>query len=224
MSGLKNYNDWLWDSIKSHAGERVLEVGAGIGNITRYLYGRELVFATDREVSFFHILRNKFRRKPGIVVEQIDLDSDTSLELARHRFDSIVCLNVLEHVDDDEGALRRMYGILQPGGTIAIYAPAGKNLFGSLDEGVGHRRRYEREEVENKLRAAGFEIDRVVYLNRFGRIGWFINSRVLGRREIPFGQARLFDMLVPLLRATESSPPSTGLSVIALAHKPGERR
>jgi glycosyltransferase involved in cell wall biosynthesis len=221
MSGLKNYNDWLWNSIRSHVGERVLEVGAGIGNMTRYLYGRELVFAADREVSFFHILRNKFRRKPGIVVDQIDLDSDASLALAEHRFDSVVCLNVLEHVDDDVAALRRLHAILQPGGTIAIYAPAGQNLYGSLDEGVGHKRRYSKEDVEEKLRAAGFEVDRAYYLNRFGRIGWFMNSRVLGRKEIPFGQARIFDMLVPAFRVMEKTPPSRGLSVIALAHKPG---
>jgi SAM-dependent methyltransferase len=221
MSGLKNYNDWLWNSIRSHVGERVLEVGAGIGNMTRYLYGRELVFAADREVSFFHILRNKFRRKPGIVVDQIDLDSDASLALAEHRFDSVVCLNVLEHVDDDVAALRRLHAILQPGGTIAIYAPAGQNLYGSLDEGVGHKRRYSKEDVEEKLRAAGFEVDRAYYLNRFGRIGWFMNSRVLGRKEIPFGQARFFDMLVPAFRVMEKTPPSRGLSVIALAHKPG---
>ncbi|MCM2317661.1 MAG: glycosyltransferase [Thermoanaerobaculia bacterium] len=219
MGKLKRYNQWVWESIKSHVGDRVLEVGAGIGNMTRLLYGRSQVVATDVETPYVDILRNKFRRRPGIDVEWLDLSDDRCLSLARYDFDSAVCLNVLEHIDDDTGALRRLHGLLQDGGTLAIYVPADPSLFGSMDTSVGHYRRYSKDDLVAKIEKAGFVVDRVFYQNRLGRLGWWFNARVLRREHMPSGQSRLFDMLVPMLRRIESTPPSNGLSLIVLAHK-----
>ncbi|MGK2855591.1 MAG: glycosyltransferase [Thermoanaerobaculia bacterium] len=224
MGRLHNYNQWVWDSIKSHVGERVLEVGAGIGNMTRMLYGRPLVVATDVEVPYVDVLRNKFRRRPGVEIERLDLSDDACLSLARHEFDSIVCLNVLEHIEDDIAALGRLFRLLVDGGTLAIYVPADQSLYGTLDKSVGHYRRYSKEELVGKLEQAGFVVDTTFHQNRFGRFGWWLNGQVLRRDEVPSGQSRIFDWFVPLLRGAESTPPSKGLSLIALSHKPGVRQ
>jgi glycosyltransferase involved in cell wall biosynthesis/protein-L-isoaspartate O-methyltransferase len=220
MGKLSRYNDWIWQSIAPYVGNRVLEVGAGIGNMTRVLYGRDLIVATDLELPYLHILRNRFARNPTIEVERLDLNSDDCLALKRHEFDTVVCLNVLEHIEDHEGALQRLYEVLMPGGRLALFVPADQKLFGTMDTQVGHFRRYSREELQSLLEGAGFVTEKITYQNIFGRFGWWLNGRVLKRAHLPSGQSRLFDFFVPMLRKLEPENPSRGLSLIAVATKP----
>src|SRR5437763_12508502 len=102
LDSLKRYNKWIWERVQPYVGQRVLEVGAGSGTMTRFLYGRELVVASDNETPYVHRLRNRFRRNPGITVEPLNLDNDSSLDLAHYSFDTITLINVLEHTTDDE--------------------------------------------------------------------------------------------------------------------------
>jgi hypothetical protein len=102
-----------------------------------------------------------------------------------------------------------------------IFVPAGKDLYGSLDRGVGHQRRYEKEELADKLREAGFEVEDVSYQNQIARFAWWLNSRVLNRQGLPLAQSKLFDRMVPFLKALEGSRPSSGLSLIAIGRKGG---
>lgn len=217
---LKRYNRWVWERLQPYVGQRVLEVGAGSGTMTRFLYGRELIVATDKETAYLDRLQNAFRRRPGISVERFDLESDDALAFADRQFDTITCINVLEHTTDDVAALRRAHQILVPGGRIVIFVPAGTSLYGSLDEGIGHRRRYEREELTGKLREAGFEVEHAGYQNRIAKLAWWLNSKLFGRKALPSAQSRLFDFFVPLFRALEGENPSTGLSLIAVGRKP----
>ena len=216
---LTRYNRWIWDRIQPYVGQRVLELGAGTGAMTRFLYGRELIVATDKETPYLDRLVNQFRRRPGIVVERLDIESENTQDLARYSFDTVTLINVLEHTADDEAALRHANELLVPGGRVIIYVPAGSELFGSLDQGIGHRRRYDRDQLAVKLAQAGFTLEHMSYQNRIARIAWKINS-TLGRAELPAGQSRLFDYLVPLFRAFEGENPSTGLSLVAVGRKP----
>jgi glycosyltransferase involved in cell wall biosynthesis len=220
MGKLSHYNDWIWQSIAPYVGNRVLEVGAGIGNMTRVLYGRDLIVATDLELPYLHILRNRFARNPTIEVERLDLNSDDCLALKRHEFDTVVCLNVLEHIEDHEGALQRLYEVLMPGGRLALFVPADQKLFGTMDTQVGHFRRYSREELQRVMEAAGFVTEKLTYQNIFGRFGWWLNGRVFKRAHLPAGQSRMFDYVVPILRRLEPKNPSRGLSLIAVGTKP----
>jgi len=219
MARLSHYNDWIWQGIAPFVGNRVLEVGAGIGNMTRVLYGRDLIVATDLELPYLHILRNRFFRNPTIEVARLDLNSDDCLALKHHQFDTVVCLNVLEHIEDHEGALQRLHEVLVPGGRLALFVPADQNLFGTMDTQVGHFRRYSREELQQLMEAAGFETEKITYQNVFGRFGWWLNGRVLKRAHLPAGQSRLFDRFVPILRRLEPKNPKRGLSLIAVGRK-----
>jgi glycosyltransferase involved in cell wall biosynthesis len=218
-SRLHRYNTWVWERLQPFVGQRVLEAGAGHGAMTRFLYGRELIVAGDREKAYVDRLRNAFRRRPGIEIEHVDLESDGSLELARYAFDTVTLINVLEHAEDDTAMLRRAHQLLVPGGRVVAYAPAGRSLFGAMDRGVDHLRRYEREELVGKLQQAGFEVEHVSFHNRMSRLAWRINSKVLRRKSLPSGQSRMFDRLVPLLRRLEGNNPSSGLSLIAVGRK-----
>jgi len=221
LDSLKRYNKWIWERLRPFIGQRVLEVGAGSGTMTRFLYGRELIVATDKETPYLDRLRNRFRRKPGIVIERLDLDSDDALDLTRYSFDTVTCINVLEHTANDVEALRRVRALLQPGGRVVVFVPAGKRIFGSLDRGVGHQLRYDRDELVSKLTDAGFEIEDVAYQNKIAKMAWWINSRILRRSALPSAQSRFFDFCVPLLKKLEGDHPSTGLSLIAVGRKPG---
>jgi SAM-dependent methyltransferase len=219
-SALNQYNRWIWERIAKYVGQRVLEVGAGTGAMTRFLYGgREIIVATDRETPYLDRLRNAFRRRVGIVVEPLDIDSDSALALGHYNFDTVLLINVLEHSHDDLAALRRAHALLQPGGRIVVFAPADPSLYGTLDRGVGHLRRYERAELESKLRDAGFEVEDIGFQNRAARLAWTLNSRLLGRNALPSAQSKLFDRLVPLMRAIDGDNPSTGLSLVAVGRK-----
>jgi glycosyltransferase involved in cell wall biosynthesis len=219
MGRLSRYNDWVWQSIAPYVGERVLEVGAGIGNMTRVMYGRELIVATDIGVSYLQILRNRFARNPSIVVARLDLNSDDHLALEQYDFDTVVCLNVLEHIEDDRGALARLRDVLVPGGRLLLFVPADQSLYGTIDKQVGHFRRYSREELRPMIESAGFTVDKIVYQNWFGRFGWWLNGRVLKRSHLPSAQSKVFDAFVPLLRALEFREPRKGLSIVAVATK-----
>lgn len=216
---LKRYNRWVWERLAPYAGQRVLEAGAGSGTMTRLMYGRDLIVAGDREIAYLDRLRNAFRRRPGILIEPVDLESDRLLELSHHRFDTVACINVLEHVDDDAAALRRVHTLLQPGGHVLIFAPADPSLFGSLDRALGHHRRYTKEELTSKLLQAGFDIVEIAYQNRMARIAWSINTRLLGRTSLPSAQSRLFDVFVPIFKAFDGKNPAKGLSIMAVGRK-----
>jgi glycosyltransferase involved in cell wall biosynthesis len=221
MSSLKRYNKWIWDGIAPYIGSRVLEVGSGIGNMTRLLYGRDLIVATDMEKAYLDILRNRFLRNPTIAVDRCDLESDEdAARLQKHGFDSVVCLNVLEHIEDDRGALLRIKRMLAPGGHVLLFVPADQKLFGTMDTQVGHFRRYSRETLDAVLREAGFEVVKLTYQNIFGRFGWWLNGQVLRRQHLPAGQSKMFDYFVPIMRALEPKSPKNGLSLVAVGRKP----
>lgn len=216
---LKRYNKWVWQRVQPFVGQRVLEAGAGNGTMTRFLYGRELIVATDTETAYVDRLRNAFRRRPGVVVERFDLESDDSQQLAHHRLDTIMAINVLERASDDRKALRNAHALLESGGRIVIFVPAGQSLFGSMDRGIGHQRRYEKNELIAKLEESGFEVESIGFQNRAAKFAWWLNAKVLRRRELPPAQSRVFDFFVPLMRALDGAHPSSGLSLIAVGRK-----
>jgi glycosyltransferase involved in cell wall biosynthesis len=220
MGKLNRYNDWIWHSIKPYVGDRVLEVGAGVGNMTRVMYGRELIVATDVDTAYLHMLENRFARNPSIKVARLDLGSDETQKFKSFEFDTVVCLNVLEHIENHEGALQRLYDLLVPGGKLLLFVPADQKLFGTMDTQVGHYRRYSREELQRVIESAGFTSERVWYQNYVGRFGWWLNGRVLKRAHLPAGQSLLFDLAVPILRRIEPKTLSNGLSLVAVATKP----
>ncbi|MCA1580926.1 MAG: methyltransferase domain-containing protein [Acidobacteria bacterium] len=133
--------------------------------------------------------------------------------------DTIVCCNVLEHIEQDQATLADMHALLRPGGRLALLVPALQKIYGTLDEHLLHFRRYEKADLETKLTNAGFSIEDCRFVNRPGVFGWWLNGRVLKRKVLPRGQLRAFSLILPLLRREEKSPPAYGLSLLAIARR-----
>ena len=219
LSRAERYNRWMFRQLAPYLGERVLEIGSGIGNLTRYLVGRELVVATDLNPRYLRLLANTFERHTRVRVEPLDLGDFDPAALAEHRLDTIVCLNVLEHLEDDRTALARLFAALAPGGRLIVLVPAHRWLYGGIDRAIQHYRRYERAELAERFSEAGFRVERAWFFNRLGVLGWYLNSVLLRRTRVPGLQLRLQNLLVPLLRAESALPLPFGLSVIAVGRK-----
>jgi glycosyltransferase involved in cell wall biosynthesis len=223
MAMLAPYNRWLHERFESYLGKRILEVGSGVGNQTRYFIdGRERIVASDIEPHYVRELVGRFgdRGNVRIASYRFPLTDLDCTELQREGIDTIVCMNVLEHIEDDSATLADFHRVLPTGGRVVLLVPSLKALYGTLDRHLNHYRRYDRKELETKLGAAGFAIDEMRFLNRVAVPGWWFNSRVLRRKVMPRGQLRFFKWIMPLLRFEEKHPPGFGLSLLVLARKP----
>jgi glycosyltransferase involved in cell wall biosynthesis len=216
---LRRYNRYICERISKYVGRRVLEVGSGTGNMTRYFTNRPLVVATDVDPDYLDLLRRAFERQRNVVVERLDLTAPTFDSIGRHGCDTILCLNVLEHIDDDRAVLARFHRLLPVGGCVILLLPMLPALYGSIDRALEHRRRYTRTDVIAKLTEAGFTVEHLSALNVLGVAGWYLNSRVLHRTAVPGAQAKLSDWLTPLLRLEEKLHLPVGMSLLAVGRK-----
>jgi len=220
LAELDRYNNWIYEEIAPALGRRVLEVGSGTGNITQFLCadGRE-VMATDIVPSYRHELERLFDGKSNVRIGKYDLVEEAPEEFVADPFDSVVCLNVLEHIENDLFALDQIRGVLKPGGKLALLVPAHQFLYGEFDRAVGHFRRYGRRELTVNLEKAGFAVREVKFFSLVAALPWLINGRLLKRDYLPAGQANLANRLVPLLKLERLIGPPCGLSLIAIAQK-----
>src|SRR4029079_2258565 len=135
-------------------------------------------------------------------------------ELLVDRINTIVCMNVLEHIEDDRSTLKDFASVLEPGGHLVLLVPALKALYGTLDKNLHHFRRYSEAEVREKVSEAGFAIETIRFLNRPAVPGWWLSSRVLKHRLMPKSQLAVFKWIMPLLKLEEGGTPSFGLSLL----------
>jgi len=219
------YNRWIIDNVRRFLGNRILEAGAGIGNLSTLLLGAERLVLVDREPRYCELLCERFAGRANITVEQGDLtDPRIYKRCYDDRIDTVFCANVLEHIADDQKVLTHFYQILEEGGHCVLIVPAGPQLFGSLDEAVGHHRRYTRGDLIEKLRAAGFQIVHSQQFNRLGSIAWFFSSRILRRRTLSPQSMRWYSRIVPLAKLLDWLLPVPGMSLIVVGQKPRQQR
>jgi SAM-dependent methyltransferase len=209
------YNRWMFDRLRRWIGRRVLEIGSGIGNLSTFLVDREQLVLTDTREEYLDRLRQRFAGHPNIAVASLYLPNDVGA-LGGQRFDTAICLNVLEHVDDDISSLVAMRGLLAPSGRLVLLVPALPALYGTIDRALGHHRRYTRAGLRDLLRATGFRSLHLEYFNLAGVPGWWFAGRVLRRQTIPAGSLQLYDALVPLFRLERLIPWRVGQSLIAI--------
>lgn len=214
---LGRYNTWMYEQVAPFVSARVLEVGSGIGNMSVFLRDRERLALTDVSPEYLEILGERFGSLPNVSIDHWDLNDDPPASLTPGGFDTVICLNVLEHIKDDRAALRSMRSLLAPGGKLVLLVPAHQALFNGFDEGLDHFRRYDKAGLNQLLGEEGFAVKQSWYFNFLGALGWFVNGNLLKKKILPTGQMKLFDLLVPLLKAERLVKLPFGISVIAVA-------
>jgi SAM-dependent methyltransferase len=214
MAGASAYNEWLLDRARPWLRGRVLDVGAGIGTHSlRLRHLADEVVALEPDAELAAILRT---RVDG-AIEVVEGDA-TAVE---GPFDAIVCFNVLEHIADDAGALRRFRELLGPGGALLLLVPAHPSLYGALDRSFGHERRYGKRELHDKLAAASLEVEVLRLVNPVGAAGWLVQAKIRRRERMSYRGLGLYDRLVPALRPLDRVPLPVGLSLWAVAKTSG---
>lgn len=211
---------WMYEAIRAELGQRVIDAGAGIGTFTDLLVadGRDVV-ALEYSESFADRLAERFARDTSVMVLRADLGDPSGLPQFTQA-DSIICLNVLEHVEDDVQALKNMRERVRPGGLLMILVPAYPWLLNSMDEALGHFRRYRKGELESKLASTGWDVLRTYRFNPFGVPGWFVGG-LLRRKSAGRTLFRLYDVLTPAFAAIDKIVIRGlwGLSLVAVCRR-----
>ncbi|MEA2705402.1 MAG: hypothetical protein QOH22_190 [Gemmatimonadaceae bacterium] len=225
VSEATNYYAWVFDSFFTAVGRNVAEVGAGTGTVSALMLSRASIdelLLIEPATNNVPALHQRFDGDSRVRIHFGYLE-DVSSTL---RVDTVIAVNVLEHVETDEAFLSDAYNALVDGGTLLLLVPAVPLIYGSLDRAFEHHRRYTRNGLETSLRSAGFEIEKLHYLNLIGVAAWFIAGRIMHRKTLGRGQVRFYDRwVIPWLRRLESLiQPPIGQSLLAIARKPISRQ
>jgi SAM-dependent methyltransferase len=215
----RNYNEWIFNRASAFLGRHVVDIGAGIGTFTEMAAEHaETVTAIEPHPEFASLLERRFSRRPNVAVCRIEANA-LSPEVIKTSVDSVICFNVLEHIEADGDALARFHAVLGSGGHLLLLVPAHQSIYGSLDRAFGHVRRYSKATLRPLLEKAGFAVHQLRYVNPVGAVGWAIAARLLRRTELPPTGLRYYDRLVPLLRLFDRVDLPVGLSLWAVARR-----
>jgi len=216
----KNYNNWIADSIRTHITTPVLEIGAGTGNLTTYFIKKRPLYISENDAGLVKILKQKFSNEKNVFIKQLDIVKNPPKEFTS-KFSTVFGINVLEHIKEDEIALKNIHKILKKDGKLILLVPAKKFAYTKLDKELGHHRRYEKNELIEKLQKTNYTIELLYFFNIVGLVSWYVRDKVKrnGVNLKPY-HITIFDSIVPVLRIIESIIPTPlGISLIVVARK-----
>lgn len=226
MAQAKRFNEWMFNTIKPWCKGHVLEVGSGIGNISEMIMQAGFqVTASDLRDEYCQLLKEKFEGNPNfkgvLTVDLVDHDFETKHGHLLAKFDTIIALNVIEHIKEDGLAVSNIRKMLKPGGQFIILVPAFMFLYNGFDKELGHFVRYTKKTVKALLAGQHYAVVHTQYFNAVGMLGWAMNGAVLKKKIIPAGQLKLYDKLMPVIRFVDAVTFNAfGLSVISVGRKP----
>ena len=219
------FNRWLYQAIRPELKGRILEIGSGTGNISQFLLaGHTEVSLSDLRPEYGDILELKFKKDPhlgGIHLLDLSLpDFDNRYAGLLGCFDTVVALNVLEHIADDLEALVNAGKLLSGQGKLVLLVPAFPALFNSLDRELGHFRRYTPDSLERLLLSAGLQFTGCRYFNTAAIPGWWLSGSLLHHKMISATTLNWFNRLVPVFRTLDRMTSSfAGISLISTGIK-----
>jgi len=220
MAEARNYCRWILDFFAPYLGKKVIEIGAGAGTFSQLLlstgHASELVLF-EPGANLFPLLQQRFANDPRVHLQSGSFNPSVLEEPA----DSIVLVNVLEHILDDNALLLQIRQSLRPGGHVLLFVPALEWNYGSLDKAFEHHRRYSKRTLRKKLEGAGFRVEHARYVNFLGIASWFLAGRVLRQKTLRPSQVRWYDRwIIPWSFKLERIwEPPVGQSLVAIAVK-----
>jgi glycosyltransferase involved in cell wall biosynthesis len=219
LSRAKNFNGWLAQTISPYIGQNVLEIGSGIGNITRALLPKKSYFATDINPYYLKMIECIKSNNPCLNISFLDLNNIDEIFRKNNRFDTIICMNVIEHIDDDKTAIKNISKLLSHGGRAIILVPSGTWLYGSQDEAVGHKRRYSKKMIEDLEKISDLKVHKLLRFNKISTLPWYINGKIFKKTSFSRLQIYILDLLIPILKKIDFVLPWPSLSSIAILTK-----
>jgi glycosyltransferase involved in cell wall biosynthesis len=219
LQDARRFNKWMADTLRPYVGDRVLEIGAGIGTLTSQFIPRDRYVATDINGHYLHYLRSYAAGKPYLQIATVDAGRPEDFAALGGSFDTVLMINVLEHVPDERIALENVRHALVEGGRAVILVPQNPGLYNSLDEALEHRERYTADGLRTSLERAGFHVEQLLDFNRTSVPAWFINGGLLKRRTFSRIQLKGLELMMPLVRRLDTICPWRGLSVVGIGVK-----
>lgn len=226
ISQAKAFNHWMFLNVAPDVRQPVLEIGSGIGNISSFLLDAQgEVVLSDIDPGYCSLLQEQFGQHPSLAgILGIDLaDAHFASRYASqlNRFNSVIFLNVLEHIQHDQQAIRNAASLLKPGGRLIVLVPSYPFLYCDYDKNLGHYRRYTRSSFRVLFESAGLHIHRQQYFNFLGIAGWLVMGKLLRRQQLDTGSFALYNKLMPLNRFLDTTMKKiAGLSQLIVAEKP----
>lgn len=221
LESARNYADWILELLEPHLGTNVLEVGAGHGTLTeRLARGGRHVTVSEISPRCVATLSDRFGGRPDVAV----FNGDLGFAASKGPFDSVAMVNVLEHIEDDLGALVALREALRPGGRLLVFVPAFTQLYSRFDRLVGHHRRYSKPALRATVERAGFDVMDLRYVNALGGLTWWLFARQLGVVPRTSRTVWAYDRIVtPIMRRVESRLRLPfGQSAFCVARKVGD--
>lgn len=221
MEQAPQFNLWMYEAIQPWLGARVAELGVGRGNVSKHIRRHEHVLLTDYRLDYLTELQSKWAGQRDLRIGKLDMTVRADYDQLRDFSpDSVVFLNVLEHLEDDRAVLRNLFATVPDGCRIVVLVPYNMKLFSDFDRALGHFRRYGERELEDKMREAGFEVEKQFFFNKAGVFAWYLANTLGGQKALQPWQLRLYGALTPLFRALDGVLPTSGLSTVVIGRKP----
>jgi glycosyltransferase involved in cell wall biosynthesis len=217
------FNQWMYDAIAPYLDGRLVELGAGSGNLSRCLRRRGQLLVTDYRDDYLEGLKALFEYWDNVRIAKLDLTRPADFEvLSEFGPETVVCLNVLEHIENDQEVLNNLNRHLSGGSRLVFLVPFNPRLYSEFDRRIGHFRRYQKGELEEKMRKAGFDIERQFYFNKVGVLAWWVGNTLTAQKTITPWQLKIYNALTPAFRLLDKVLPTAGLSTVVVSRKSGQ--
>lgn len=217
----KPYFLWQLQQFKPYLGNCILDVGCGLGNFTEILLDRKLYIGIDLDLELIKQLKMEYSGKKNIELFHLDVTEPEFIILFKNKKpNSILCVNLLEHIEDDINAIRNMIEILPTGGYLCLLVPAFQFLYGTLDSLDGHFRRYNKNQICKKLKNLPLEVSNMYYFNFIGGLGWLFKGKILLEKTQSNANYYIMNLLIPIVSKIENLlKPPFGISLIVILKK-----
>ncbi len=224
---ISQYSKWMFEVYEDYVGKRVLDVGGGVGTvISYYIENADLVVTTELFDKQIDMMRERFKEYDYFHAYNMDLTTDDLGPLKKYTFDTIICINVLEHIEKDLATMQLFKTIVQPGGVIVICVPANSKLYCHLDKNAGHYRRYDKGQLREMARKCDLEVLDNFYFNLMGIIPYYIKGK-FGKdkggtfsSDLKDNNSKIYNLATRLLKPIERVwRPGTGISEFIVLKK-----
>ena len=222
IAAADKFNQWMYQTIKPYSSRKILEIGSGIGNISKFFIDDKAnITLSDIRPVYCDVLKKKFSGANDVIEMNLTHPSfDAEYSQFLGKYDTVFALNVVEHIKDDEMAVKNCHKLLKPKGSLVILVPAYADLYNRFDRELEHFRRYTDKRLNNLLASGNFTIQHSQYFNFMGIPGWYISGKLQKNKTIPKGQMSLYNKFVPVFKLVDKLLfNKVGLSVISVGIK-----